>query len=121
MILSISFVFLSLVFLTAFAVDNSEPAIRLQGVTSRKSSKRLLTQFPLNSSNSTEPSVAASQILDRRLASFSFELAYFPTFAGNLSHPNRLTQELMQRLVERTGVGPDIRPGGITVCVAMYY
>ncbi|KIJ37551.1 glycoside hydrolase family 79 protein, partial [Sphaerobolus stellatus SS14] len=58
---------------------------------------------------------AASQVLDRRLASFSFELAYFPTFAGNLSHPNVLTHELIQRLVERTGVGPDIRPGGITV------
>ncbi|KAH8112653.1 hypothetical protein DFH11DRAFT_1784002 [Phellopilus nigrolimitatus] len=57
----------------------------------------------------------ASQILDPRLASFSIELAYLPTFAGNLSHPNLLTQQLMQRLVERTGVGPDIRPGGITV------
>ena len=63
---------------------------------------------------STRPS-NASQVLDRRLASFSFELAYLPTFAGNLSHPNVLTKELIQRLVERTGVGPDIRPGGITV------
>ncbi|KAL5525513.1 hypothetical protein ACEPAG_6849 [Sanghuangporus baumii] len=57
----------------------------------------------------------ASQPLDRRLASFSFELSFLPSFAGNSSHPNRLTQELMNRLVERTGVGPDIRPGGITV------
>ncbi|KAF8588092.1 glycoside hydrolase family 79 protein [Ramaria rubella] len=61
------------------------------------------------------PGSAASQVLDLRLASFSFELAYFPTFAGNHSHPNLLTKELVQRLVERTGVGPDIRPGGITV------
>ncbi|EJD07106.1 uncharacterized protein FOMMEDRAFT_77371 [Fomitiporia mediterranea MF3/22] len=57
----------------------------------------------------------ASELLDRWLASFSFELAYLPYFTGNRSNPNVLTQELMQRLVERTGVGPDIRPGGITV------
>ncbi len=57
----------------------------------------------------------ASQILDRRLASFSFEFAYLPNFGGNLSSPNVLTRELMQRLEERTGVGPDIRPGGITM------
>jgi len=63
----------------------------------------------------SQPGNDASQILDRRLASFSFELAYFPTFAGNISHPNILSRELMQRLVERTGVGPDVRPGGITV------
>ncbi|KAF8509442.1 hypothetical protein JB92DRAFT_514731 [Gautieria morchelliformis] len=63
----------------------------------------------------TVPGGAASQVLDPRLASFSFELAYFPTFAGNLSHPNVLTMELVNRLVERTGVGPGIRPGGITV------
>lgn len=60
----------------------------------------------------------ASQVLDPRLASFSFELSYLPTFAGNISHPNVLTKELMQRLVERTGVGPDIRPGGVTMYVS---
>ncbi|KLO15240.1 hypothetical protein SCHPADRAFT_871320 [Schizopora paradoxa] len=68
----------------------------------------------------TFPSVSqdptnASQILDRRLASFSFEFSYLPNFGGNLSNPNVLTKELMQRLEERTGVGPDIRPGGITI------
>lgn len=47
-------------------------------------------------------------------------------FAGNVTEGNGtsnggglqenvLTRELIQRLVERTGVGPDIRPGGITV------
>ena len=70
--------------------------------------------------NITFPIVArsptnASQILDRRHASFSFEFAYLPNFGGNLSSPNVLTKELMQRLEERTGVGPDIRPGGITM------
>lgn len=67
---------------------------------------------------STHPS-NASQILDPRLASFSFELAYLPSFTGNKSNPNTLTAGLMQRLVERTGVGPDIRPGGITMFVPL--
>jgi hypothetical protein len=57
----------------------------------------------------------ASNIIDRRLASFSFELSFLPTFAGNKSHPNLLTKKLMKRLEERTGLGPDVRPGGITV------
>lgn len=57
----------------------------------------------------------ASQILDRRLASLSIEFSYLPSFGGNASHPNVLTRELMQRLVERTGVGPDVRPGGISM------
>lgn len=57
----------------------------------------------------------ASQPLDPRLASFSIEFSYMTAFGGNKSAPNVLTKELMQRLVERTGVGPDIRPGGITM------
>jgi hypothetical protein len=61
------------------------------------------------------PPSTASQILDRRLASFSIEFSYLPSFGGNKTHPNELTRNLMERLVERTGLGPDIRPGGITV------
>jgi hypothetical protein len=34
----------------------------------------------------------ASQVLDSRLASFSFEFSFLPTFAGNATHPNALTQ-----------------------------
>ncbi|KAG8773778.1 hypothetical protein FRC12_002319 [Ceratobasidium sp. 428] len=61
------------------------------------------------------PPSSASQVLDRRLASFSIEFSYLPTFGGNKTHPNVLTGEIMKRIVERTGLGPDIRPGGITV------
>ncbi|KAG8682082.1 hypothetical protein FRC08_015200, partial [Ceratobasidium sp. 394] len=61
------------------------------------------------------PPADASQVLDRRLASFSIEFSYLPTFGGNKTHPNLLTGEIMKRIVERTGLGPDIRPGGITV------
>ncbi|EKM58316.1 glycoside hydrolase family 79 protein [Phanerochaete carnosa HHB-10118-sp] len=54
-------------------------------------------------------------MLDPRLASLSIEFSYLTAFGGNKTDPNLLTKELMQRLVERTGVGPDVRPGGITV------
>jgi hypothetical protein len=63
---------------------------------------------------SSKPS-NASEVLDRRLASFSIEFSYLPTFGGNLTNPNLLTKALIERLEERTGLGPDIRPGGITV------
>ena len=53
-----------------------------------------------------KPPANASQILDPRLASFSIEFSYLTMFGGNRTHPNLLTKELMQRLVERTGVGP---------------
>lgn len=83
----------------------------------------------------TTPPQNASQILDPRLASFSIEFAYLTVFGGNATSPNLLTKALMERLVERTGVGPvstrvvcgsrdsfnqvvtnqDVRPGGITM------
>lgn len=48
----------------------------------------------------------ASQVLDPQLVSFSIEFSYMTSFGGNKTNPNLLTQELVQRLVERTGVGP---------------
>ena len=54
-------------------------------------------QLPRISSKPTN----ASQILDPRLASFSMEFSYMPTFGGNKTNPNLLTQALMQRLVEK--------------------
>ena len=59
--------------------------------------------------------VAPSQILDRRLMSFSIEFSFLTAFGGNRTAPNNLTRELMRRLEERTGLGPGIRPGGITM------
>ena len=56
-----------------------------------------------------------SQTLDRALASLSIEPAFLTSFGGNNSNPNELTRQLMQRLVERTGMGPDIRLGGTTM------
>ncbi|KAI0075812.1 hypothetical protein K474DRAFT_1663809 [Panus rudis PR-1116 ss-1] len=63
---------------------------------------------------------SASQPLDPRLASFSIEFSYMTAFGGNKTNPNMLTKELLQRLVEQTGVGPDIRPGGITIDSSIY-
>jgi hypothetical protein len=70
-----------------------------------------VTDLPKISSSPTN----ASNIIDRRLASFSIEFSYLPTFGGNATHPNTLTRTLIDRLTERTGLGPDVRPGGITV------
>ncbi|KAI0049736.1 glycoside hydrolase family 79 protein [Auriscalpium vulgare] len=59
--------------------------------------------------------VGASQVVDRALASLSIEPAYLTSYGGNNSSPNVLTRALMQHLESRTGVGPDLRPGGITI------
>ncbi|KZV99803.1 hypothetical protein EXIGLDRAFT_723870 [Exidia glandulosa HHB12029] len=64
------------------------------------------------------PSTASK--LDRRVASLSIEFSYLPSFGGNNSAPNELTRSLIQRIVDRTGVGPDLRPGGITVDSSVY-
>jgi hypothetical protein len=59
--------------------------------------------------------VNASHSLDRSLMSFSMEFAYLNVFGGNNSAPNELTRALIKQLESRTGVGPDVRPGGITM------
>lgn len=65
----------------------------------------------------SSPPADVSHTLDPALVSFSIELAYLDSFGGNASHPNNLTRALMANLEERTGQGPDVRPGGITMYV----
>jgi hypothetical protein len=65
----------------------------------------------------SSPPANGSHSLDRALFSFSLELAYLTAFGGNDSAPNELTRALMAQLEKRTGVGPDVRPGGITMSV----
>lgn len=67
----------------------------------------------------TSPPANASQTLDPRLASFSIEFSYLTAFGGNKTNPNLLTKELMQRLVERTGVGP-VSPCHPNIEIAFY-
>ncbi|KAI0065099.1 hypothetical protein BV25DRAFT_1822212 [Artomyces pyxidatus] len=63
---------------------------------------------------------STSQLLDQSLASLSIEFAYLTSFGGNNSQPNLLTKNLMKLLEDRTGVGPDLRPGGITIDSSVY-
>ncbi|KZV68175.1 glycoside hydrolase family 79 protein [Peniophora sp. CONT] len=63
----------------------------------------------------SSPPADVSRTLDPALVSFSIELAYLDSFGGNASNPNNLTRALMANLEERTGQGPDVRPGGITI------
>ncbi|KAG9308430.1 glycoside hydrolase family 79 protein [Chiua virens] len=51
--------------------------------------------------------------LNRALASFSIETAFFEEYLGNVSYPNTLSLNLFQNLKER-GAAPQVRIGGIT-------
>jgi len=59
--------------------------------------------------------VSTSQTLDPALLSFSIEPAFMTSFGGNNTNPNELTRRVMKLLEDRTGSGPDLRPGGATV------
>ncbi|KAG0645276.1 Beta-glucuronidase [Hyphodiscus hymeniophilus] len=48
------------------------------------------------------------------LNSFSIEFENFPVFAGNATHPNQFSINILRSLAERTGVMPMIRVGGTT-------
>lgn len=48
------------------------------------------------------------------LQSFSIELAFFPDYAGNRSHPNVFTKNLLENFKHATGVYPNVRVGGTT-------
>ncbi|VDB95700.1 unnamed protein product [Peniophora sp. CBMAI 1063] len=63
----------------------------------------------------SSPPSDVSRTLDPALVSFSIEIAYLDSFTGNASSPNNLTRALMANLEDRTGQGPDVRPGGITI------
>ncbi|KAI1810279.1 glycoside hydrolase family 79 protein [Poronia punctata] len=52
--------------------------------------------------------------------SFSIEFASFPDFAGNLSSPNKFSNNLINNLGYLTGTNPYIRVGGNTQDYAIY-
>ncbi|KAL2012885.1 hypothetical protein VTN00DRAFT_410 [Thermoascus crustaceus] len=52
--------------------------------------------------------------------SFSIEFAFFPDFAGNLSYPNRFSNQLLDNLAEIQGKKPLIRVGGNTQDYALF-
>ncbi|KAI2638368.1 glycoside hydrolase family 79 protein [Xylaria nigripes] len=51
---------------------------------------------------------------------FSIEFASFPDFAGNLSHPNKYSNNLLENLGHFAGMKPYIRVGGNTQDYAIY-
>ncbi|KAI2479433.1 Glycoside hydrolase family 79 protein [Pyrenophora tritici-repentis] len=52
--------------------------------------------------------------------SFSFELSSWPDFAGNLSHPNNFTYNLMNNIGKLQGSMPIARVGGNTQDIAIF-
>ncbi|KAL7932828.1 hypothetical protein V8C35DRAFT_305590 [Trichoderma chlorosporum] len=54
----------------------------------------------------------ASKIVDHAFASFSFPAHWLPDFAGNNSHPNLFSRDILDLLYSKTGKHPYIRVGG---------
>jgi hypothetical protein len=52
--------------------------------------------------------------------SYSIEFSSFPDFAGNLSHPNTFSNNLLDNLASFTGIKPLIRVGGNTQDFAVF-
>ncbi|RAK86834.1 beta-glucuronidase [Aspergillus costaricaensis CBS 115574] len=65
------------------------------------------------------PDDAALPVL-HPFVSFSIEFAFFPDFAGNLSHPNLFSNHLLDNLAKLQGAKPYIRVGGNTQDFALY-
>ena len=59
----------------------------------------------------TVPNGASIEI-DNRYQSYSIEFCYMVDFAGNKTHPNQLSNTLLQNLIDITGAAPIIRGGG---------
>lgn len=64
----------------------------------------------------TPPSHASQPLLDS-FVSFSIEFSSFPDFAGNSTHPNNFSYNLLQNLWDLQGTPPIIRVGGNTQSV----
>jgi hypothetical protein len=68
---------------------------------------------------SSPPSTAGQPFPDA-FVSYSIEFAYFPDFAGNSSHPNTFSYNLLTNLGNLQGTKPYIRVGGNTQDYALY-
>ncbi|OJJ33989.1 hypothetical protein ASPWEDRAFT_114341 [Aspergillus wentii DTO 134E9] len=67
----------------------------------------------------TVPTDAGAPVL-HPFISYSIEFAFFPDFAGNASHPNLFSNQLLDNLADLQGVKPYIRIGGNTQDFALY-
>jgi len=55
---------------------------------------------------------AASDVVSHDFASFSWPAHWFTDFAGNASHPNRFSMDVIDLLANKSGAQPFIRVGG---------
>jgi hypothetical protein len=67
---------------------------------------------------STPP--ASARVPLQPFVSYSIEFSSFPDFAGNLSHPNTFSNNLLDNLASFTGIKPLIRVGGNTQDFAVF-
>jgi hypothetical protein len=77
---------------------------------------------PTNSTHITLPKSppADAGIPLQPFVSFSIEFSSFPDYAGNLSHPNNYSNNLLDNLAEFTKLKPLIRVGGNTADFAIF-
>ncbi|KAJ7137661.1 hypothetical protein C8R44DRAFT_607044 [Mycena epipterygia] len=66
------------------------------------------------------PPPSTSRPLDPALTSLSFDPAFWVEFWGNATHPNEFSMQMLKNVAQRTGVYPDIRPGGVTQDSSIY-
>ncbi|KAL3444834.1 hypothetical protein BJX65DRAFT_310424 [Aspergillus insuetus] len=69
--------------------------------------------------NHKAPGDAGAPVL-HPFVSFSIELAFFPDFAGNKTHPNHFSNQLLENLEKLQGKKPYIRVGGNTQDYALF-
>lgn len=66
--------------------------------------------------HSTPRAIPAPQestpVVPNDLQAFSIEFAFFPDYAGNKSHPNEFSKNLLENFKSITGVQPIVRVGG---------
>ena len=60
------------------------------------------------------PSADASEPVPKDVSSFSIEFSSLVDYAGNTSHPNEFSLNLLSNLRDVTGTFPRIRVGGTT-------
>ncbi|KAI1752140.1 hypothetical protein F4782DRAFT_158599 [Xylaria castorea] len=61
------------------------------------------------------------QIVDAAYSSFSVELSFMADYAGNDTHPNLFSKQVVQNLYDISGAYPIFRVGGSTQNSAVYY
>ncbi|KAK0667754.1 hypothetical protein QBC41DRAFT_227769 [Cercophora samala] len=80
----------------------------------------LLTGLPVEGQFPVSTSITSANEIFDGFVSFSIEFSSFPDFAGNNSHPNTFSDNLLENIRHLTGTKPYIRVGGNTQDYALY-